>query len=121
MEKIWKLLSNFEAIESGFWKEFASIKDSLDYIKDIVETQNDKIERIEKTLISLQGRRAAAGERDVLGPGRARRGSSRSATPATFSVGTIPPKMKLLQIARKSHFSEEEKSYLARKENFMKK
>jgi len=55
MEKIWKLLSNFEAIESGFWKEFDSIKDSLGYIKDIVEQQNEKIDRIEKTLICLQG------------------------------------------------------------------
>ena len=55
MEKIWKLLSNFEAIESGFWKEFESIKDSLNYIKDLVEVQNEKIERIEKTMVCLQG------------------------------------------------------------------
>jgi len=55
MEKVWKLLSNFEAIETGFWTEFENIKHSLDYIKDIVEVQNEKILSIQKTLICLQG------------------------------------------------------------------
>ena len=54
MEKIWKLLSNFEEIENGFWKEFQSIKDTLGYLQDLVEVQNCKIDELENKIAEHQ-------------------------------------------------------------------
>ena len=50
MDKIWKLLSNFEEIETGFWKEFEIIKKTLNYLTDLVEQQNTKIDNLEKQI-----------------------------------------------------------------------
>ena len=54
MDKIWKLLSNFEEIEHGFWREFQTIKDTLAYLQDIVEVQNNKIDELKNQIAEHQ-------------------------------------------------------------------
>ena len=54
MDKIWKLLSTFEEIENGFWREFHTIKDTLAYLQDIVEVQNNKIDELKNQIAEHQ-------------------------------------------------------------------
>jgi len=44
MDKIFRLLGNFENIEQGFWNEFTTLKSSL---KDIGERQKLMIEKMD--------------------------------------------------------------------------
>ena len=55
MEKIWKLLSNFDNIETGFWDEFASIKKTLGNIETRQKENTERLDRLEESIKEQNG------------------------------------------------------------------
>ena len=47
MEKVWKLLSNFDNIEAGFWSEFKDIKTTLVNIETRQKENGERLDRLE--------------------------------------------------------------------------
>ena len=50
MEKVWKLLSNFDNIEAGFWSEFKDIKNTLTNIETRQKENGERLDRLEETI-----------------------------------------------------------------------
>ena len=48
------MINNFEEIEHGFWREFQTIKDTLNYLQDMVEVQNNKIDELKNQIADHQ-------------------------------------------------------------------
>ena len=55
MEKVWKLLSNFDNIEAGFWSEFKDIKTTLTNIETRQKENAERLDRLEETIQKQNG------------------------------------------------------------------
>ena len=62
MEKVWKLLSNFDNIEAGFWSEFKDIKTTLTNIETRQKENGAKMDKLVECITENSGLNYAIGK-----------------------------------------------------------